>query len=239
MLDPHSGAPALTFTTGSGGFIQVFTHGLTGLRLREDRISLDPMLPPQMKDGVTVTGLDWQGRTFDIAIGADRTTVTLIAGLPFSVESPEGVRTVSRSTPLTLKTRRPDLAATDNAARCAPSQASSEEPGLYAEAAVDGNRATAWGPDAATGSLTADLGRPTRIARIGVVWSDPPPASFQILVSSDGDRWTAVSAAGAGELVPPIVGRYVRVEVEAPSADRRTGIRELEVVRAGDADASP
>ena len=38
VVDPHSGAPALTFTTGSGGFTQVFTHGLTGLRLREDRV---------------------------------------------------------------------------------------------------------------------------------------------------------------------------------------------------------
>ncbi len=231
ILDPHSGAPALTFTTGSGGFTQVFTHGLTGLRLREDRIYLDPMLPPQMKDGVTVTGVDWQGRTFDVAIRADQTTVTQTAGLPFTVESPEGRRTVSRGTPLTLKTRRPDLVATDNAARCAPSQATSEEPGLYAEAAVDGNRATVWAPDAAQGSLTADLGRPTRIARIGIVWSEPPPASFQILVSPDGDSWTPVDAGAIGALPQPVVGRYVRVEVQGPSADRRTGIRELEVIR--------
>ena len=119
--------------------------------------------------------------------------MTQTAGLPFSIESPEGARTVSRGTPLTLKTRRPDLIATDNAARCAPSQATSEEPGLYAEAAVDGNRATVWAPDAAQGSLTADLGRPTRISRIGVAWNEPPPASFQLLVSPDGDSWTAVS----------------------------------------------
>jgi hypothetical protein len=231
VLDPHSGAPALTFTTGSGGFTQVFTHGLTGLRLREDRIYLDPTLPPQMKGGVTVTGLDWQGRTFDIAVGAERTTVTQTAGTPFTIESPEGRRTVRRGAPLPLATRRPDLVATDNAARCAPSQASSEEPGLYAEAAVDGNRATVWAPDAAQGSLTADLGRPTRIARIGIVWSDPPPASFQLLVSPDGGRWTAVSAGAMGELTPPTVARYVRVEVEAASADRPAGIRELEVIR--------
>jgi hypothetical protein len=70
-----------------------------------------------------------------------------------------------------------------------------------------------------------------RIARIGIVWSDPPPASFQLLVSPDGDRWTAVSAAGAGELRPPIDARYVRVLVQAASADRRSGIRELEVIR--------
>jgi trehalose/maltose hydrolase-like predicted phosphorylase len=236
VLDPHSGAPALTFTTGSGGFAQVFTHGLTGLRWRQDRVYLDPMLPPQMKDGVTLTGLHWQGRTFDIAIRADQTTVTQTAGVPFSIESPEGARTVRLERPLTLRTRRPDLIATDNAARCVPSRATSEEPGFYADAAVDGNRATVWAPDAAQGSLTADLGRPTRIARIGVVWNEPPPASFQLLVSPDGDSWAAVSAAAAaGELPLPIVGRYVRVEVQASSADRRTGIRELEVIRAPDA----
>jgi hypothetical protein len=142
---------------------------------------------------------------------------------------------VSRGVPLTLETRRPDLGATDNAARCAPAQASSEEPGLYAEAAVDGNRATAWAPDAAQGSLTADLGRPTRIARIGVVWNERPPASFQLLVSPDGQNWTALDATGAaGELPLPIVGRYVRVAVQAAPGDLRPGLRELEVIRAPD-----
>jgi trehalose/maltose hydrolase-like predicted phosphorylase len=229
VADPHSGAPALTFTTGSGGFTQVFTHGLTGLRLREDRVYLDPMLPPQMKDGVTVTGLDWQGRTFDIAIGADQTTVTQTAGLPFAIESPEGRSTVRIAAPVTLRTRRPDLVPTDNAGRCAPAQATSEEPGFYAEAAVDGNRATVWTPDAAEGSLTADLGQPTRIAGIGVVWNEAP-ASFQVFVSPDGASWTAVDIAAA--LPAAVEARYVRVDVRAGSAERRAGIRELEVTRA-------
>ena len=108
-------------------------------------------------------------------------------------------------------------------------EATSEEPGFYAEAAVDGNRATVWAPDAAQGSLTADLGRPTRIARIDVAWTEPPPASFKILVSADGGSWTAVDAAFA--FPHPIEARYVRVDVAAAGGDRRTGLREMTVIR--------
>jgi cellobiose phosphorylase len=55
--DPLAGSPAYNFLTGSGGFSQVFTFGLTGLRWREDRVHLDPMLPPQLSQGVTLKGL--------------------------------------------------------------------------------------------------------------------------------------------------------------------------------------
>ena len=46
--DPLAGSPAFNFLTGSGGFSQVFTYGLTGLRWRENAVHLDPMLPPQL-----------------------------------------------------------------------------------------------------------------------------------------------------------------------------------------------
>lgn len=97
--DPHAGKPAQDFLTGKGGFLQTFTHGLTGLRLREDRVRLDPMLPPQLSGGVTLRGLHWQGRTYDVAIGAHQTTVRLTAGAPMRIESPEGEKVVSRGCP--------------------------------------------------------------------------------------------------------------------------------------------
>jgi len=68
--DPLAGSPAYDFLTGAGGFAQVFTYGLTGMRWRADRLYLDPMLPPQLSGGVTLTGLHWRGRTFDVRIGA-------------------------------------------------------------------------------------------------------------------------------------------------------------------------
>lgn len=233
--DPHAGKPAQDFLTGKGGFLQTFTHGLTGLRLREDRVRLDPMLPPQLSDGVTLRGLHWQGRTYDIEIGAHQTTVRLTAGAPMRIESPEGEKIVSRGVPAVLKTRRPDLAATSNAARCTTATATSEEPGLYAGAAVDGNATTAWVPDAATGALTVDLGRTVDVGQITPHWNKTRPTSYNVQVSRDGKHWTGTGYAGRSP------ARYVRVTVHGdpgPAADGKPkphpGISELTVERVKD-----
>ncbi|MGW7576276.1 discoidin domain-containing protein [Streptomyces sp. NPDC054765] len=230
--DPHAGKPAQDFLTGKGGFLQTFTHGLTGLRLREDRVHLDPMLPPQLSEGVTLRGLRWQGRTYDVAIGAHQTTVRLTAGAPMRIESPEGEKIVSRGLPAVLKTRRPDLTATSNAARCTSATATSEEPGLYAAAAVDGNATTAWVPDSANGTLTVDLGRITRIGQITPHWNATRPTSFNVQVSRDGKHWSGTGYAGR------TMARYVRVEVHgdpSPAAGGKPkphpGISELTVQR--------
>jgi hypothetical protein len=233
--DPLAGAPAMNFLTGEGGFLQVFTNGLTGLRWRPDRVHVDPMLPPQLGSGVTLRGLHWQGRTFDITVGPTRTTLTQTAGTPFTVESPQGTRTSSTGAPVQLPTRRPDLAPTDDAARCRPAQASSTEPGMYAEAAVDGSAATIWAPDPATttASLTVDLGQATSITRISPQWTDVLPTSSQVLTSLDGTTWTPAPVAGAdGSLTAPVSARYVRVELTRDPTAGRTGLRELEVIRA-------
>jgi hypothetical protein len=117
-----------------------------------------------------------------------------------------------------------------------PPQGTSEEPGLYAEAAVDGNHATAWAPDGPQGSLTADLTSAVRISRISIQWNEAPPASFEREVSLDGQSWTAVTATDdTGRLAQPVFARYVRVAVQASGEARRPGIRELEVIRAPEA----
>ena len=125
----------------------MFTYGLTGLRWREDHVRLDPMLPPQLSRGVTLKGLRWQGRTFDVAIGAQTTTVTLRAGDPFTVRWPSGSRERGR---LAGDARDPPpRPRPDQQPRPLPGgDGSSEEPGMDAEAAVDGSAATAWGPRA-------------------------------------------------------------------------------------------
>jgi trehalose/maltose hydrolase-like predicted phosphorylase len=231
--DPLAGAPAFNFLTGEGGFLQVFTNGLTGLRWRADRVHLDPMLPPQLRGGVTLKGLHWQGRTFDVSVGPNSTTVSETAGAPFTVESPQGTQMVSSGSPLALKTRRPDLVPTDNAARCQPTQASSEEPGMYSEAAVDGSVATVWAPDDLSGSLQVDLGKKVLISRITPRWTDALPATYQILTSIDGTSWTPAPPADAsGTLQHPVNARYVRVDLARPAADVSAGLRELEVIRA-------
>ncbi|MFE3141799.1 discoidin domain-containing protein [Streptomyces scopuliridis] len=217
--DPHSGSPAQDFLTGKGGFLQVFTHGLTGLRLRSDGVRLDPTLPPQLASGVHLRGLRWQGRTYDLAIGARETTVRLTSGAPFTVHTPAGDRRLSSA--LTLPTRRPDLSPTPNAARCRPATATSEEPGLYATAAVDGSPATSWVPSNATAALSVDLGRTVTVASVTPHWTAPRPASYEVETSPDGTTWQP--------LRPGTPARHVRVTVHAPAGERRSGISELTV----------
>ncbi|MDX3595035.1 discoidin domain-containing protein [Streptomyces sp. ID03-2B] len=222
--DPLSGFPAEDFLTGKGGFLQVFTHGLTGLRLREDGVRLAPTLPPQLREGVTLKGLRYRDAVYEVGIGPRTTTVRLISGAPFTVHTAQGPRRLSSS--LTLPTRRPDLTPTADAARCRPVTATSETPGLYAEAAVDGAPATSWSPDGASGSLTVDLGaRPLRLTSVTPVWSDVPPASHTVETSVDGRFWRPYLAGDTA--------RKVRVTVRSEDPEKPAGVAELRVGTAG------
>ncbi|MEV1023876.1 glycosyl hydrolase family 65 protein [Streptomyces sp. NPDC050264] len=205
--DALAGSPAQDFLTGKGGFLQVFTHGLTGLRLRDDdAVHLDPMLPPQLSTGVKVKGLQWRGRSYDVAIGAERTTVRLTSGAPFTVDTPAGRKRVT-ATGLTLPTRRPDRTPTSDLARCRPATATSEDPGQYAGAAVDGNPATTWLPARPGAALTVDLGAERTLSRVSVTGA----RAYRVRMSVDGRRWVPFVAGGAG--------RFVRVTETGESAE--------------------
>ena len=233
--DPLAGSPAYDFLTGAGGFTQVFTYGLTGFRWRADRVHLDPMLPPQLSGGVTLSGLHWQGRTFDVHIGASTTTVTLRVGNALPVETSGSTRTIGAGTSLSIPTRRPDLTPTSNVARCKPATATSQESGMYPEAAVDGSKATIWAPDptAGGGSLTVDLGARTKLSGATVQWTDTLPSSSKIQTSLDGSTWTAAPATDqSGQFSHPIQARYLRVTMTTASGLTRTGIREVMAIKA-------
>ncbi|MFI6942118.1 glycosyl hydrolase family 65 protein [Streptomyces sp. NPDC050418] len=189
--DPLAGSPAQDFLTGKGGFLQTFTHGLTGLRLRSDALRLDPVLPPQLGEGVRLYGMSWRGRTYDVSVGPRETTVRLTSGKPFTVESPEGSFTVEPGRPAVLGTRRPDLAPGGSLARCRPVTATSEEPGLYAAAAVDGSAATAWRPERAGASLTVDLGRARTVNSVDA------DGSHRVETSVDRKRWVPFNEGGS------------------------------------------
>ncbi|WP_324771714.1 glycosyl hydrolase family 65 protein, partial [Streptomyces kunmingensis] len=205
--DALAGSPAQDFLTGKGGFLQVFTHGLTGLRLRDDdAVHLDPMLPPQLSTGVKVRGLRWRGRTYDVAIGAERTTVRLTSGAPFTVDTPQGRGTVTEAG-VTLRTRRPDLTPTSDLARCRPATATSEDPGQYAGAAVDGNPATTWLPARPGAALTVDLGAELPLSRVTVSGA----RSYRVRTSTDGYDWRPLAAGGPG--------RFVRVTETGKAAE--------------------
>ncbi len=222
--DPLSGFPAEDFLTGKGGFLQVFTHGLTGLRLREDGVRLDPTLPPQLREGVTLKGLRYRDATYEVGIGPRTTTVRLTSGTPFTVHTAQGPRRLSST--LELPTRRPDLTPTADAARCRPVAATSEAPGLYAEAAVDGAPATSWSPDGAEGSLTVDLGaKPLRLASVTPAWSDTAPASYTVETSLDGRFWRPYLAGDTA--------RKVRATVRPEDPEKPVGLAELRVEAEG------
>jgi hypothetical protein len=122
------------------------------------------------------------------------------------------------------------LVPTDNLARFRTASASSEEPGLYAEAAVDGNDATVWAPTATTATLTADLGARAHVKRIVTRWTDTAPAAHRVFTSTDSRSWTAAPPLDAsGTLARPVQARYVRVEITHAGTER-VGIRELEVL---------
>ncbi|MFD5345878.1 discoidin domain-containing protein [Streptomyces anulatus] len=222
--DPLSGFPADDFLTGKGGFLQVFTHGLTGLRLREDGVRLAPTLPPQLREGVTLKGLRYRDATYEVGIGPRTTTVRLTSGAPFTVHTAQGPRRLSST--LELPTRRPDLTPTADAARCRPVTATSEAPGLYAEAAVDGAPATSWSPDGAEGSLTVDLGaKPLRLASVTPAWSDTAPASYTVETSLDGRFWRPYLAGDTA--------RKVRVTVRSEDPEKPVGLADLRVEAEG------
>ncbi|WP_306317908.1 MULTISPECIES: discoidin domain-containing protein [unclassified Streptomyces] len=204
--DELAGTPAQDFLTGKGGFLQVFTHGLTGMRLTDgDAVRLDPMLPPQLKEGVKVKGLRWRGRTYDVAIGPETTDVRLTRGAPFAVETPGGREAVTGAG-VTLPTRRPDREPTTDLARCRPAKATSEDPGQYAGAAVDGNPATTWHPAKPGATLTVDLGGVRPVNRVEVTGTK----EYRVDTSPDGEHWKPFDEA--------TVGRYVRLTETGESA---------------------
>ena len=88
---PNTG---FNFLTGIGGFLQVFEYGYSGLRFTPTAVQLDPSLSPQLS-GVTLNNLQWQGRTFTVAIGLQSTKVTLTAGPAMPVQTPSGTVTVA------------------------------------------------------------------------------------------------------------------------------------------------
>ncbi|MEU0507470.1 discoidin domain-containing protein [Nocardia sp. NPDC005998] len=226
--DPLAGAPAFTFVTAAGGFLQTFTNGLLGLRFDIDGIRIAPTLPPELNQGLTIRGIHWQGRTFDAAIGPDETKLTLTHGQPMQIRTESETRLLTDNA--TFPTRRPDLTPTADLARCKPVMTTSDEPGKYAAAAVDGSTATGWAPDGPQGALTVDLGKDTRIDRIVPHWTEPARTATTFTVSADEHAWTPVTVdPTTGTLPSPISARYVRLELTATDPATHPGIRELEI----------
>jgi trehalose/maltose hydrolase-like predicted phosphorylase len=60
------------FVTSSGGFVQNFVYGLSGLRIEEKGLieAYAPVLPPEWKS-MTLRNIEFRGRRYDITIDRD------------------------------------------------------------------------------------------------------------------------------------------------------------------------
>ncbi|KAI5460919.1 Six-hairpin glycosidase-like protein [Mariannaea sp. PMI_226] len=191
--------PAFPFLTGAGGFLQVFTHGVTGMRPNLDAFYLDPMLPPQLPSGVTVKGMKWQGAVFDVSIGPETTTVTRRQPCSSIAKSVDMERATVRilgghgevqehqlavGESITAPTRRPDMSSDpQDLALCKQVSADGEwAPGNYPYSLVDGSNATVWQPTNADkdASVTIDLGGVRSISKIILNWAAAPPLTYSL-----------------------------------------------------------
>jgi trehalose/maltose hydrolase-like predicted phosphorylase len=223
FTEARNGQGVFTFLTGEGGFLQEFLYGYPGLRWREDRLRLDPMLPPQLSGGLRLTGLRWQGRRFDVVVRRGSSVVTLKRGAPATVETPAGTRPLSVGAPVTMPTRTAGPTA-DNLARCRPAAATDADPSAPAAAVVDGSPATAWtsGTDPATPStVTVTLAGGQAIAGATATWLDARPlAPYRLQVRVAGAWRTVATVRPQGGDVDtisfaPVVADAVRLRLPA------------------------
>ncbi len=189
---------AFTFMTGTGGFLQEFLYGYSGMRWRDDRVYLDPTLPPQLT-GISMRELSWQGRKFTMEIGPHQTTVRLLNGAAMPVEVRGQSKNLRPGQQLKVPTRRPDLAPTIDLARCAAISADSSDPSSPAVAAVDGDAQTFWQAKTPDPALTVNLERPRRLRTLTADWGDERPKQYTVELSRDGHHWTPAATVEGGQ----------------------------------------
>jgi hypothetical protein len=107
---------------------------------------------------------------------------------------------------------------TDNAALNRPATASStENAGVPASAAVDGNTGTRWSSTFADPAwLQVDLGASVSVCQVVLNWEAAYASAFQLQVSNDGNAWTTIHTTtnglgGTQTLDVSGTGRYLRV----------------------------
>ncbi len=202
--------PAFPFLTGHGAFLQIFTHGLTGMRPRYDAFYLDPSLPPQLGDGgIQVRGMKWQGAIFDVDIQLENTTiwrrkprksyassrkkaVTIRIG-GNNLKSGDYRLKIGES--LTVPTRRPDLNTGGNHALCKSILSSDGyTTGHFPLSAVDGSVSTVWQPTSShqPAELIVDLGLEfTSLSKLEINWAAVPSQGFKVEIA--GENWETVN----------------------------------------------
>ena len=209
--------PAFPFLTGAGGFLQVFTHGLTGFRSKLDAMHMDPVLPPQLGGGILIRGMKWQGAVFDVDIGPEKTSIQLtmksdaVESVIVRVGREAKEFKLSVGSSVIIPTRRPDKPSPlggeggNDLALCKPVTSDTDYiPGNYPSAVVDGSNSTVWQPLAARkSSAVIDLGGLHKLSGVRINWAENPPTSMYITGKKtlEQDDWEELSA-GAYSVTP-------------------------------------
>jgi len=220
---------AFPFLTAYGGFLQVFTHGFTGIRPQLDALFMDPMMVPQLPKGLTLKGVKYQGAVLDISIGPETTTITRhkIAYSPQAITIRIGGKALKpgdhalyAGETLTVPTRRPDhngTAVPGNLAQCAPAFSSQPYvPGRLPLAAVDGSNTTLWQPASPSlSALVVDLGYLRTVSGISINWGPTPALKMEVWGSETiygrYERLVKVKKVGVSEQYISEEARLVKI----------------------------
>jgi trehalose/maltose hydrolase-like predicted phosphorylase len=246
---------AFTFMTGIGGFLQEFLYGYSGMRFGSGSVAIAPSMSGQL-GGIVLNDVNWRGRVFNVSIGVNKTTVTLISGAPLPLSIPQGNRVVPTGGSVTIRSARPEATPTSDLVRCDQAKASTAAPGAPALAAVDGSTATPWSPTKLPATLTAPLRRSSPIGRVVIVWGrqwPPAPAPnvkpptgpvitrratvYKIQVSTSGRHWRTIKTvrkrSGLTDTLTfkGVKARYVRVWILSSTKKLMPLLEELTVLR--------
>jgi hypothetical protein len=217
---------AFPFLTAHGGFLQIFTHGFSGVKPQLDALFMDPTMVPQIPRGLTLKGVKYQGAVLDISIGPETTTITHqnAPSSPAAITIRIGGKALkpgdyalSAGESLTVPTRRPDRNGTSipgNLAQCAPAFSSEPYvPGRLPLAAVDGSNATLWQPASPSlSSLVIDLGHSRVASGITVNWGPTPALKMEVWGSGSIDgRYERLVKVGKVRVSEPYVAEEARL----------------------------
>ena len=89
-----------------GGFLQAILFGYGGLRLRDDRLEIDPVLPPGCTQ-MNFTGVDYMGGSVDLTVTSTSMMLNLTSlhasvTSRFILNSPRGLEVLVIDKPVTL-----------------------------------------------------------------------------------------------------------------------------------------
>jgi hypothetical protein len=173
-----------------------------------------------------------------------RATATATATATFTATAT--TRATATATATATPTPTATTSASTNLALNKPATASSvENAGTGANLAVDGNAGTRWSSAFSDPQwLTVDLGAPTAIGRVRLVWEAAYATAYQIQVSNDNINWSTIRTVTGGTGGTQDwtglsgSGRYVRMYGTARATGYGYSLWEFEVYGGGGATAT-